>query len=424
MGRCFVFLQGPHGPFFGALARVLARAGHATLRVGFNAGDRLFWPASLPYHGYLGDLGDWPGTVVQILADVQATDLVLYGDTRSQHSTALARAAAAGLRLHVFEEGYLRPHWITYERGGANGYSRLMALSDGEILAAADSAVLPPNPPAHWGAMRQHIVNGALYHFAGLVGGRAARLPPHRTLGVPGELLLYLRVLAALAPHRLDRALATRAIRRGAFPYHLVLLQLAHDASFRQHGPFADMPTFLAEVISDFAAHAPVHHHLVFKAHPLEDGRVPLRRTIRRLAAAHGVAPRVHFVRGGKLAQLLDRAATAITVNSTAAHQALWRGLPLKAYGTAIYARPGLVSGQSLGDFLRAPDRPDMALYHAFRAYLLATSQVPGSFYSAAGRREVLRRIVDMMLADADPYAALQRGKTAPRPPVVAAPWS
>ena len=41
---------------------------------------------------------------------------------------------------------------------------------------------------------------------------------------------------------------------------------------------------FLDVVIEGFATGAARHHHLVFKAHPLEDGRVPLRREIRRLA--------------------------------------------------------------------------------------------------------------------------------------------
>ena len=50
------------------------------------------------------------------------------------------------------------------------------------------------------------------------------------------------------------------------------------------------MTEFLAVVIDGFAKGAPPHHHLVFKAHPLEDGRVPVAREIRRLAALHGVA--------------------------------------------------------------------------------------------------------------------------------------
>jgi capsular polysaccharide export protein len=55
---------------------------------------------------------------------------------------------------------------------------------------------------------------------------------------------------------------------------------------------------------------APAHHHLVFKAHPLEDGRIPLRADIRRAAQRRNIADRVHFVRGGKLAPLLDERAS------------------------------------------------------------------------------------------------------------------
>ena len=42
---------------------------------------------------------------------------------------------------------------------------------------------------------------------------------------------------------------------------------------------------------------------------------------IREAARKHGVQARVHYVRGGKLARLLDQARTAVTVNSTAGQQ-------------------------------------------------------------------------------------------------------
>ena len=42
---------------------------------------------------------------------------------------------------HVFEEGYLRPYWITYERGGANAASPLMYLTlKQRIPALADAS--------------------------------------------------------------------------------------------------------------------------------------------------------------------------------------------------------------------------------------------------------------------------------------------
>ena len=175
------------------------------------------------------------------------------------------------------------------------------------------------------------------------------------------------------------------------------------------------MTDFLALVIQGFARGAPPHHHLVFKAHPLEDGRVALLPTIRRLAREHGIADRVHFVRGGKLAQLLNEARSAVTVNSTAGQQALWRGLPLRAFGTAVYAQPEFVSSQPLDAFFAAPSRPDTRAYRDYRHFLLETSQVVGGFYSSRGRRALLRQVVDLMLSPEDPYQALTSGKAAPR---------
>ena len=198
-------------------------------------------------------------------------------------------------------------------------------------------------------------------------------------------------------------------MRHGGFPYHLVLLQLAHDANFLDHGPFPDQASFLDVVFRGFAEGAPRHHHLVLKAHPLEDGREPLRPLIRRLTWKYGLKGRVHFLAGGKLARLLDTARTALTVNSTAAEQALWRAKPLKVFGRAVYGRPEFVSDQPLAEFFRAPQAPDLAAYLTYRSFLLATCQVPGGFYGAISRRKLLRQLPDMMLAEAGPYEFLLR---------------
>ena len=209
--------------------------------------------------------------------------------------------------------------------------------------------------------------------------------------------------------------MATNRVVRGGFPYHLALLQLEHDASFRAHSPYASMTEFLDAVIAGFATGAPAHHHLILKAHPLEDGRAPLRATIRRLAGEHRVRDRVHYLRGGKLARLMDEARSAVTVNSTAAQQALWRGLPVKALGRSVFSKPELVSGQSIVDFFADPHPPDPGAYRTYRQYLLRTSQVPGGFYSAHGRQRLLRRIVDRILSGVNPYDRIAAPRAEPR---------
>jgi capsular polysaccharide export protein len=417
INRRFLFLQGPHGPFFNRLGHMVQATGAKVWRVGFNRADAFFWRHRDSYIPFFGTLQDWGDTFTALLVTKEITDIVLYGDTRPIHAQAIEIARAHGLTVHVFEEGYMRPFWVTYERDGSNGHSRLMDLSVDDMRAAIAGCEMDlPDPPAHWGDMRQHVFYGALYHFFVLVANQHYRnFRPHRALSVRAEFWLYVKRLWAMPYLALQRRVATWQVRSGGFPYHLALLQLEHDSSFQMHSPFKTMTEFLDLCIKGFAEGAPSHHHLVFKAHPLEDGRVPIRREITRLAARYGIAGRVHFLRGGKLAGLLNNARTAVTVNSTAGQQVLWRGMPLKVFGEAVYAKPEFVSTQPLAEFFAQPTRPDARAYRDFRHYLLETSQIPGGFYSVRGRRQLLRLVVDLMLAAQDPYEALRTGNAAPR---------
>ncbi|WP_417597448.1 capsule biosynthesis protein [Pararhodobacter oceanensis] len=414
--RRFLFLQGPHGPFFRQLADLLQRAGAEVWRVGFNRGDQAFWRRG-NYIPYTGNQTDWPTAIEALLETHAITDLVLYGDTRFIHAEALTRAKARGITVHVFEEGYLRPWWVTYERGGSNGNSRLMELSIAQMSKALETCETDLiDAPAHWGDMRHHVFYGFAYHAWILLANRRYRgFRPHRALSVGAEFQLYLKRLISMPFIAIERRIETRRVRMGGFPYHLALLQLEHDSSFQQHSPFSTMTEFLDCAIRGFAEGAPRHHHLVFKAHPLEDGRTSLKADITRIAKECGVLDRVHFIRGGKLAALLNHARSAVTVNSTAAQQVLWRGMPLKVFGAAVYDKPEFVSTQPLPAFFAAPTRPDLRAYRDYRRFLLETSQLPGGFYSAAGRRQLLRQVVDLLLAHDEPYDALISGRAAPR---------
>jgi capsular polysaccharide export protein len=399
---------------------MLRAAGCEISRVGFNAGDRAFWFGKPGYIPFRGKPDDWAETLATILTDRNITDIVLYGDTRPIHAQAVEMAKTKAIAVHVFEEGYMRPYWVTYERDGTNGHSRLMDMTIPEMqdaLALSDLEV--PTPPAHWGDMRQHVFYGALYHwFVMFRNGDYRNFARHRDLPVAMEAYLYTKRLVLMPFIALDRRIASTRIRHGGFPYHLVLMQLEHDASFQKHSPFTRMAEFIDVVMEGFATGAPQHHHLVFKAHPLENDRSPIRKLIRAAAKKHDVHARVHYVRGGKLARLLDQARTAVTVNSTAGQQVLWRGIPLKVFGQAVYSKPQCVSEQPRPEFFASPSRPDSKAYKDYRRFLLETSQIPGGFYAARGRRQLMRQVVDMMLAAEDPYDALKAGKNPPRQPL------
>jgi capsular polysaccharide export protein len=114
--RRFLFLQGLPTRFFHRLGAALTRRGHAVHKVNFNGGDRLFWriPGAIDYRG---TLETWPGVLTELLDTHDITDIVLFGDCRPLHRVAIRLAAHRAIAVHVFEEGYLRPSWITHELG-------------------------------------------------------------------------------------------------------------------------------------------------------------------------------------------------------------------------------------------------------------------------------------------------------------------
>ena len=193
--RRFLFLQGPHGPFFFQLGRMLERAGAEVWRVGFNGGDRAFWFAHYNYIPFRDHPEAWPDTFRRLVADKAITDIVLYGDVRPVHAEAVAAARDLGLTVHVFEEGYMRPYWVTYERGGSNGHSRLMEMTVREMRHALEMSDLDvPEPPARWGDMKSHMAYGALYHWFLLFRSLEYRnFRRHRDLPVLAEAMLYTR---------------------------------------------------------------------------------------------------------------------------------------------------------------------------------------------------------------------------------------
>tara|TARA_R110002096_G_scaffold7102_10_gene31540 strand:- start:7874 stop:9172 length:1299 start_codon:yes stop_codon:yes gene_type:complete len=413
--RKFLFLQGPHGPFFCDLAKILCEAGAQVEKIGFNKGDEFCWWDRASYFAFNAPADEWEEYFRDKLM-MGVTDIVLYGDVRSFHRVAIAIAKSVGVTVHCFEEGYLRPYWATYERGGVNGHSVLMDMEIPQMRTALKRIDEDqPEAPARWGELRSHTFYGALYHWQVLFRNRAyPHYRTHRAVPISQEFMSHAKRLFMMPWRSVKRAYLTRRIKNSSHVYHLVLLQLGHDASVVDHSPYDGMTGFMRDVARAFAQKAPPHHHLIFKAHPLEDYRIDLEKYAAKVAPEFDLNGRVHFLHGGKLAAVLDVARSVVTVNSTAGQQALWRGLPVKTMGASVYSKKELTSAQSLGDFFASPHAPDLPAYRDYRRYLLATSQISGGFYSRKSRVRLIRHAVDLVLSDQDPYALLSYSKSAP----------
>ncbi|MBW8271477.1 capsule biosynthesis protein [Caldovatus aquaticus] len=385
--RCFLFLQGPASAFFARLGAALAGRGHGVLRVNFNAGDRLFWP----HPGALDFTGrpqDWPPALGRILRRHAVTDLVLFSDCRPLHEAAIPVARAAGCAVHVFEEGYLRPGWITLEEGGVNARS---PLPRDPAWFREQARHLPPEPPEVnlSGRFLRRAAEDVAYNLAALAGRR--RFPHWRTHRPWHPLHEYLGWLRRGLCRPLARAASARRLRRLAedpAPFWLLPLQLDGDYQIRRHSPYASMRQVILEVVASFARAAPPGTRLVIKGHPLDNGLVRWGAVVREAARAAGLpADRVVYLGETLLGPLLGPARGVVTVNSTAGLQALSAGKPVVTLGHALYDMPGLTWQGRLDAFWTRAGPPDAALVDAFRRVLVARSLVRGGFFSEAGIR-------------------------------------
>lgn len=394
--RRFLFLQGPPGPFFALLAERLRREGCKTLRVNLNGGDAADWPGTAT--AWRGRAEDWSAFVRAFMADRGVTDLLVFGDCRPLHLAAHGEAARLGIRIHVLEEGYVRPHWMTLERDGVNGRSRLPQDPAAIRALARDLPSLPQGLPPVTASFGRRL-RDTLRHYTHAVL-RAPAYPFHRSHR-PG--LLALEALAwarKLLLARRNRRRAERVLRRTEpGSYFLFPLQLGSDYQIRAHSPFASMEAAAEEVIASFARTAPSDARLLVKEHPLDTRWRSWRTALARMAGRHGVAGRVTHLSGGDLATLAAGSRGVVVVNSTSATFALDAGVPVAVLGSAVYAIPGLVHRGPLDAFWRAPVPPDMELWAALLRVLHARCLVRGGIASKSAVEMLVDNVTARLLA-------------------------
>ncbi|WP_072389316.1 capsular biosynthesis protein [Hyphomicrobium sp. CS1BSMeth3] len=378
-GRHILFLQGLPGSFFFRLGSALSAKGCCVYRINFNGGDQWDWPGNGAVN-FRGSERDWPSYLATFLREHAITDIILFGDCRRLHRTARGIAAGLGVLVHVFEEGYLRPDWVTLEQGGVNGFSPLSSDPEWYRRQAVELPPVEDGPPLP-SSMRRRVRETIVHYVSFTL--LAWSFPHYRTHRPRPPLVESMGWLARLVRRRTSLA-TSNAILRSLRPstYFLLPLQLESDYQLRAHSDFDGMQAALAEVMASFAARAPADKALVVKAHPLDNGLVDWRKHTVRYAQALGIADRVLFIETGDIDRLVRQSRGVVTVNSTTGTLALAAGVPVITLGRAIYAIPGLVHPGTLDEFWSSPVAPDIDLYAAFRRVLVAQCLLPGGFYA------------------------------------------
>ena len=375
-----LFLQGPMGSFFADLNKIFLKAGAQTHRIGLNVGD-YFFSSKHNYVPYRGTPANWPDFIKTYLNDNKIDIIFLFGDCRYYPATAIYAAKNLGIEVFVFEEGYIRPDYITMERYGVNDYSQLP--KDANFYRELPYKELPLPNKTYTSSIKLKYSAIVYYILADFFSWRYPYYTHHRELNAWKELYFGLRsgVRKYLYAYK-ERGIVDKVKSSWSKAYFFVPLQTHNDFQILQHSTYRSVEVFIEDVIKSFAKHADKKHKLVFKHHPVDRGRKNYREFILKFAKEHHVEERVEVLHDVHLPTLLKHALGTVTINSTVGLSSLYHNTPTLTMGNAIYGFEGMCKlSEDLDDFWSDQGIVDKELYRKFRQYLIEHTQLNGSFY-------------------------------------------
>lgn len=374
-----LFLQGPMSPFCARLAQELKEQDIVLRKINFNGGDFLYFPRGTNYRGYPKD---WPAFLERYIQQHAIDLILLYGDSRPIHVAARAVAKKLGIRVMVFEEGYIRPNFVTLEEGGTNYHSSIPVELPVELKGAAANNEVPSwvegkSAGATFGRFAWY---SAFYSIAIVLGSLPFRkYRHHKSLA-----LLYQTKVWVLSCYRryayplLHKGWMEKYTRDNFKNYYFVPLQVHNDFQVQQ-SEYRTVSAFMVDVMESFAAHAPTETHLVFKHHPMDRGEFHYQRLIDQHAERLGIQGRIGYLHDEHLPTLLRAARGVVTINSTVGLSALFHETPTFCTSHSIYIC--VAATGTLDEFWTALPAVNSREVNAFRQWLRDTCQVNGSFY-------------------------------------------
>ena len=371
-----LLLQGPQGQFFSHLQKQLKESGHNCWRVAFNGGDLI--------QSRLGDtfvfrqkLSHWQQWLENICAQLEVTHIFVYGDCRIYHSQAKEVCEQHQIDYYAFEEGYLRPDYISFEKDGTNANSM---ITKDDIFSWQINECEKEVKPIRWGYYFW-MCHAIVYYIAlTLMRPYFPHYQHHRTKFAPYEAFCQVRGGVRKILYRFRQNKYWSLLK--SKPFFLVPLQVSYDSQILTHSKFRSIEHFIEEVAESFSKNARVDQLLVFKHHPMDRGYHHYGKYIKSIGRKYGISNRIVYLHDFHMPKLLKLTRGVITINSTTAISAFHHGTPVKIIGRAFYNLEGLSDQQTLDEFWVSPTPPNNELYYTFRDFLQHNSQLNGNFYS------------------------------------------
>ncbi|ECQ8788269.1 capsule biosynthesis protein [Campylobacter coli] len=375
-GKTVLLLQGPVGTFFHRLAIKMKKNKTKVFKLNFNGGDFLFYPSGKRCKCDEKDLENF---YENFFKEKKIDAIVMYNDCRLIHAKAIKVAKELGIGIWIFEEGYLRPYCITFEKDGVNANSFLPR--DKNFYFSWNISIKESIKEIPGGFKFMAFSTFLYWFFSFLLAPFFNNKLHHRTL-YPFEFLFWFRSLYRKYLYKFTEKKLNQKIYSLEKKYFLAILQVYNDTQIKHHYK-KSIEEFIEELILSFANHARAKSYLVFKHHPMDRGYRNYSKLINGLSQKYHVEGRIFYVHDTYLPTLLKNALGCITINSTVGLSAILEGCPTKVCGNAFYNFEGLAYPKKLQFFWREAHayKPNPSLVINFKNYLLNTNQFNGNFY-------------------------------------------
>ncbi|NDJ26574.1 capsular biosynthesis protein [Campylobacter sp. MIT 19-121] len=377
-GKNVLLLQGPIGPFFNKLAKKLKQNDAKVFKLNFNGGDKFFYPFNA--HKYKGELKNFKTFFKNFCKEHKIDYIITYNDCRPVHSIAIRAAKSLQIGIYIFEEGYLRPNFITFEKNGVNANSQLPR--DKNFYLDLEIPVSVANKKFE-GAFKYMAFFAFWYWlFAFLLAPFYNNRLHHRSLS-PLELIPWIRAFYRKFWYKLSEKKTNEELKKLKGKYFVAVLQVFNDTQILKHYEGRSVEHFIIQTLSSFALNTRDKHCLVFKHHPMDRGYTHYGALIDELCKQYKLEGRVFYIHDAHLPSLLNDALGCVVVNSTVGLSALYHNCPLKVCGKAFYDIEGLSYQKPLDIFWKEAHafKPNYKLYTNFRSYLIQNNQINGNFY-------------------------------------------
>lgn len=393
-----LFLQGPVSYFFKDMIDC-TKDNNNVFHITFNAADEFFTDKN-----YICPFKDIKENFESFLSNFLTNNKIdivfLFGDERYFHKvvTNLINGKFKKVKIFVFEEGYVRPNYITIEENGVNNNSKSFPKN---INFYKSLKLKKPDVSKNLffknQSLNMHIYSIIYSIILFLFHYKYPHYKHHKNINpflhsFWGIRSLFRKILYKFTEKR------ERDFLKENKEYFLVPLQVYNDFQVISHSNFKSVKKMIEYVLTSYKKNN-VNEYLVFKHHPMDRGIKNYKKHIDNLISKLEIDKnKIIYIHECNLPLFLKKAKGIITINSTVGISALYHHKPVKILGLANYNISNLTNKEyTLDLFWKKQYKPNIKILKNFYNYTLVKTQINGSFYQKFDIEKVFEKIENII---------------------------